>query len=38
MNPGVLAAAGGGQPQDNMLPFQAVTFVIALEGLFPPRG
>jgi microcystin-dependent protein len=38
MNPGVMAAAGGSQPQDNMLPFLAVNFVIALEGIFPTQG
>jgi microcystin-dependent protein len=35
---GAMAAAGGSQPHDNMLPFQAITFVIALEGIFPPQN
>lgn len=29
--------AGGSQPHDNMLPFQAVNFIIALEGIFPSQ-
>jgi len=33
-----LAPAGGSQPHDNMLPFQAVNFIIALEGIFPPQS
>jgi microcystin-dependent protein len=30
--------AGGGQPHDNMMPFQAVSFIIATEGIYPPQG
>jgi microcystin-dependent protein len=30
--------AGGGQPHNNMQPYQAVTFIIALQGIFPSRG
>lgn len=30
--------AGGGQSHDNMQPYLAVTFVIALQGLFPSRN
>jgi microcystin-dependent protein len=33
-----LAPAGGGQPHDNMQPFLAITFIIALEGIYPSRG
>jgi len=33
-----LAPAGGGQPHNNMMPFLAVTYCIALQGIFPPRG
>ncbi len=29
---------GGGQPHDNMQPYLALTFIIALQGIFPPRG
>jgi len=35
MNSASLAAAGGSQPHENMLPFQAVTFIISLFGIFP---
>jgi microcystin-dependent protein len=28
----------GGQPHDNMLPFVAVNFIIALEGIFPSQS
>ena len=38
MNKGVMAAAGSGQPQDNLLPYLAVNFVIALEGIYPTQG
>lgn len=33
----ILPAAGGGLPHENMHPFQAVNFIIALEGIYPPR-
>jgi microcystin-dependent protein len=29
--------AGGSQPHNNMMPFLAVNFCIALQGIFPPR-
>ncbi len=32
------ASAGGSQPHDNMMPFQCVNFIIALEGIFPPQS
>lgn len=35
--PNALAAAGGGQPHNNMQPFLAIGFVIALQGIFPSR-
>jgi microcystin-dependent protein len=38
MNAGAVGSTGGSQPHDNMLPFQAVNFVIALEGIFPSQG
>ena len=37
MNAGVIGTAGGGQPHDNMLPYQAVNFVISLFGIFPTQ-
>lgn len=30
--------AGGGQPHNNMQPFLALSFIIALQGIFPPRN
>ena len=36
MNP--LPLAGGGQPHNNMPPYLALNFIIALQGIFPPRG
>ena len=30
--------AGGSLPHDNMQPYLALTFIIALEGVFPSRG
>lgn len=38
MNPQMLAVAGGDQPHNNMQPFVAVTFIIAQQGVFPPRA
>lgn len=35
---GTLANAGGGQGHENMQPFLALNFVIALQGLFPSRN
>jgi microcystin-dependent protein len=38
MNGGALGPVGGSQPHDNMVPFVALTFIIALEGLFPAQN
>lgn len=38
MSPGMIAAAGGSQPHDNMPPFLCVNFIIALVGIYPPRS
>jgi microcystin-dependent protein len=37
-NPLLLSLAGSGLPHNNMMPFLAVTFIIAMQGLFPPRS
>lgn len=29
---------GGSQPHDNMMPFRCITFIIAVEGIFPSQG
>jgi microcystin-dependent protein len=38
MNAQTIAPAGGGNPHNNLMPCLAVTFIIALQGIFPPRG
>lgn len=38
MAPGALAPAGGSQPHNNMPPFLVVNFIIALQGIYPPRS
>jgi microcystin-dependent protein len=38
MGPGVLNVAGGGAPHDNMQPYLKHSFIIALQGIFPPRS
>lgn len=38
MNPLALSPVGGGQPHNNMQPFVALNFIIALEGVFPPKS
>lgn len=37
MAPGVVGDAGGTQPHDNQPPYLALQFVIALQGIYPPR-
>ncbi|RJX39229.1 phage tail protein [Paenibacillus pinisoli] len=38
MNANAVAPAGGSQAHDNMMPSTAVSFIIALEGIFPSEG
>ena len=39
LNPGaILPAKGGSEPHENMVPFQAVNYIIATQGQFPPQG
>lgn len=38
MSPNALGKYGGSQPHNNMPPYLAVTFIIALQGIFPPRS
>lgn len=35
--PGAFAAAGGGQPHNNLQPYLALNYIIAMQGVFPPR-
>jgi microcystin-dependent protein len=38
MNPFALSPSGGNQPHNNMMPFLGLTFIIALQGIFPARS
>lgn len=38
MNPGAVSIAGGSQPHNNTMPTLALSFVIALQGIFPARN
>ncbi len=38
LNPQTVGQSGGGEPHDNMMPFQCLSFIIAVEGLYPSAG
>lgn len=38
MNPAAVGLAGSSQPHSNMIPYLAVSFIIALQGIFPSRN
>jgi microcystin-dependent protein len=38
LNPASVQPTGGGQPHDNLQPFLALNYCIALQGVFPSRG
>lgn len=38
MNPAAIGLAGGNQPHENMPPFLTINFIIATQGIFPPRN
>jgi microcystin-dependent protein len=38
MSLAAIGAAGAGQPHDNMQPYLAVNYIIALAGIFPSRN
>ncbi len=38
LNGGTVAQAGGSQPHDNLQPFQCVSFIISLFGVFPSQS
>ena len=37
-SPSDMGAAGGSQPHANLPPYLAVSFIIAMQGIFPPRS
>lgn len=38
LNPNAVSFAGNSQPHENIQPYQCVTFIIATQGIFPPRN
>jgi len=38
MNPFGTSISGGNLPHNNMMPYLCLTFIIALQGVFPPRS
>jgi microcystin-dependent protein len=38
LSPQAVLGAGGGQPHNNLPPYQVLNFCIALQGIYPPRG
>jgi len=38
MSPLALSIVGGNLPHNNMMPYLCLTFIIALQGVFPPRS
>lgn len=36
--PNAIGLTGGSQPHDNIQPYQCISFIIALEGIFPTQG
>lgn len=38
MSPLAISIAGGNLPHNNMMPYLCLTFIIALQGVFPPRS
>ena len=38
ISPNTVAAAGGSQPHDNMVPFVVINFIIALQGIYPTQS
>lgn len=38
MDPSTMTATGGGQPHDNMPPYQVVNFIISLYGIYPSQS
>lgn len=37
-NPLAVTVVGGNQPHNKMMPYLCLTFIIVLQGVFPPRN
>lgn len=38
LHPDSIATAGQGEAHENRIPFTAISYIIALQGIYPPRG
>jgi microcystin-dependent protein len=38
MNGSFLGSRGGGQPHPNQMPYVVMTYIMAAQGIFPPRA
>ena len=38
LNPATIGPTGGGQPHNNLMPYLAINFCIALQGVYPARS
>jgi microcystin-dependent protein len=38
MSAAAVSPVGGEQPHNNLMPYLTVSFIIALQGVFPPRS
>lgn len=38
LNPGATNIVGSSQPHNNVMPYNTVNYIIAMQGVFPPRG
>ena len=38
MLPGMVRPSGGNQPHNNLMPYQAINFIISLAGIYPSQN
>ncbi|MFF5994927.1 tail fiber protein [Lysinibacillus sp. KU-BSD001] len=38
MNPAIVSSVGNNQPHDNMMPYLTISYIIAVQGEFPPMN
>jgi microcystin-dependent protein len=38
MNPAAVSMFGSGQPHNNLMPFLGLYWIIAMQGVYPPRN